>query len=67
MDAVTPPSASSTDVECPGCAATAQACLSIIGLLPTPQLRAAALLATLRTEVARRSGKDNSIGSNSSD
>ncbi|MGH3754655.1 MAG: hypothetical protein ACRDRP_18550 [Pseudonocardiaceae bacterium] len=31
--------------------------LSIVGLLPTPQLRTAALLAVLRTEVTRRSGK----------
>jgi hypothetical protein len=33
--------------------------LSIIGLLPTPQLRTAALLAVLRTEVTRRSGKEH--------
>jgi len=32
--------------------------LSIVGLLPTPQLRTAALLAVLRTEVTQRSGKD---------
>lgn len=32
--------------------------LSIVGLLPTPQQRTAALLAVLRTEVAQRSGKD---------
>ena len=31
--------------------------LSIVGLLPTPQLRTAAFLAALRTEVTRRSGK----------
>jgi hypothetical protein len=31
--------------------------LSIIGLLPTPQLRTTAFLALLRTEVHRRSGK----------
>ncbi|MGH4001131.1 MAG: hypothetical protein ACRDTJ_27145, partial [Pseudonocardiaceae bacterium] len=30
---------------------------SIVGLIPTPQLRAAALRAILRTEVTRRSGK----------
>jgi hypothetical protein len=33
--------------------------LSIVGLLPTPALRTAALLATLRTEVTRRSGKEH--------
>jgi transposase-like protein len=32
--------------------------LSIMGLLPTPQLHTAALMAILRTEVHRRSGKD---------
>jgi hypothetical protein len=31
--------------------------LAIVGLLPTPQLRTAAFLAALRTEVTRRSGK----------
>jgi len=31
--------------------------LSIISLLPTPQLRTAAFLAVLHTEVIRRSGK----------
>jgi hypothetical protein len=31
--------------------------LSIIGLLPTPELRTSAFLATLRTEVTHRSGK----------
>jgi hypothetical protein len=31
--------------------------LSIVGLLPTPQLRTAAFLALLRTEVTQRSGK----------
>ncbi len=35
--------------------------LSIIGLLPTPELRTAAFLATLRTEVARRSAKEHTI------
>ncbi len=64
MDTVTPvnPSAvvaSSTNDECPGCGAIVQA--SIIGLLPTPQLRTAAFLATLRTEVARRSGKEHTM------
>ncbi|MGH3800190.1 MAG: hypothetical protein ACRDTD_08690, partial [Pseudonocardiaceae bacterium] len=33
--------------------------LSIAGLLPTPQLRTAAFLALLRTEVHRRSGKEH--------
>jgi hypothetical protein len=32
--------------------------LSIVGLLTTPQLRTAALLANLRTEVIQRSGKE---------
>jgi hypothetical protein len=32
--------------------------LSIVGLLPTPQLRTAALLTVLRTEVTQCSGKD---------
>jgi ribosomal protein L37AE/L43A len=32
--------------------------LSLVGLLPTPQLRTAAFLAVLRTEVIQRSGKD---------
>jgi hypothetical protein len=32
--------------------------LSIIGLLPTPELSTSAFLAALRTEVARRSGKE---------
>jgi len=40
------------------CAAVHPA-LSIIGLLPTPQQRTAAFLATLRTEVARRSAKEH--------
>jgi hypothetical protein len=60
MDAVTNPPAvmaDPTDDEYPGCEAIVQA--SIIGLLPTPQLRTAAFLATLRTEVARRSGKEH--------
>ena len=35
--------------------------LSVIGLLPTPQLRTAALLALLRTEVTRRSGKEHTM------
>jgi len=35
--------------------------LSIVGLLPTPQLRAAAFLALLHTEVARRSGKGHTM------
>ncbi|MGH3885244.1 MAG: hypothetical protein ACRDSZ_01535 [Pseudonocardiaceae bacterium] len=66
MDAVNPVNASAvmadpTGDECPGCAATVQAwtCtavqLSVLGLLPTPQLRTAAFLTVLRTEVARRS------------
>jgi hypothetical protein len=46
-----------TDDECSGCEATVQA--SIIGLLPTPELRSAAFLAALRTEVARRSTKEH--------
>ncbi len=37
---------------------TVNPALSILGLLPTPQLRTAALMATLRTEVTRRSGKE---------
>ncbi len=32
--------------------------LSVVGVLPTPQLRTAALLAVLRTEVTQRPGKD---------
>ncbi len=35
--------------------------LSIVGVLPTPQLRTAALLAVLRAEVTRRSGKGNTM------
>ncbi len=35
--------------------------LSIVGLLPTPQLRTAALLAALRTEVTRRSRKEHTM------
>jgi hypothetical protein len=31
---------------------------TVIGVLPTPQLRAGAFLAVLRAEVATRSGKD---------
>ncbi len=61
MDPLTPVVANSTDDTCPGCAATVQVALSIIGLLPTPQLRTAAFLATLRTEVARRSGKEHTV------
>jgi hypothetical protein len=45
------------DNEYPGREATVQA--SIIGLLPTPELRGVALLATLRTEVAQRSSKEH--------
>jgi hypothetical protein len=37
------------------------AVLSVIGLLPTPELRTAALLAPLRAEVTRRSGKGHSV------
>jgi hypothetical protein len=37
---------------------TVRVALSIVGLLPTPQLRTAALLAVLRTDVRQRSGKD---------
>ncbi|MGH3896918.1 MAG: hypothetical protein ACRDTA_01440 [Pseudonocardiaceae bacterium] len=37
---------------------TVHPALSIVSLLPTPQLRTAALMAVLRTEVHRRSGKD---------
>jgi ribosomal protein L37AE/L43A len=36
---------------------TVRVALSIVGLLPTPQLRTAALLAVLRSEVTQRSGK----------
>lgn len=70
-----PPSvvADPTDDERPGGAATVQAwscgmqcactvvnpALDIIGVLPTPELRTAAFLALLRTEVARRSGKEH--------
>jgi hypothetical protein len=39
----------------------ANSALFIIGLLPTPELRTSAFLATLRTEVARRSGKEHTI------
>jgi hypothetical protein len=35
--------------------------LSVVGLLPTPQLRTAGLLALLRTEVTRRSGKEHTM------
>ncbi len=35
--------------------------LAIVGLLPTPQLRTAALLAVLRTEVTQRSGKEHTL------
>ncbi len=42
------------------CAAVHPA-LSIIGLLPTPALRSAALLALLRTEVAQRSAKEHTL------
>jgi hypothetical protein len=38
---------------------TVNPALSIVGLLPTPQLRMAAFLATLRTEVTRRSAKEH--------
>jgi hypothetical protein len=38
--------------------AVVNSALSIVGLLPTPQLRTAALLTALRTEVTHRSGKD---------
>lgn len=38
---------------------TLRVALSIVGLLPTPALRTAALLAVLRTEVAQRSGKEH--------
>jgi hypothetical protein len=41
--------AQSTEADCPA--------LSVVSLLPTPQLRTAAFLAVLRTEVTRRSGK----------
>ncbi len=44
----------STDDTCPGCGGT-NPVLAIIGVLPTPQLRGAAFLAFLRSEVARRS------------
>jgi ribosomal protein L37AE/L43A len=35
--------------------------MSIVGLLPTPQLRTAALPATLRTEVTHHSGKEHTM------
>jgi hypothetical protein len=35
--------------------------LSIVGVLPTPQLRTTALLAVLRAEVTPRSGKENTM------
>jgi len=35
--------------------------LSIVGLLPTPQLRTAALMTILCTEVTRRSGKEHTM------
>lgn len=35
--------------------------LSIVSLLPTHELRTAAFLASLRTEVARRSAKEHTI------
>jgi hypothetical protein len=35
--------------------------LSIVGLLPTPQLRTAVLMTILRTEVTRRSGKEHTM------
>lgn len=35
-----------------------RAALSIVGLLPTPQQRTAALLAVIQAEVTRRSGKE---------
>jgi hypothetical protein len=38
-----------------------KAALSIISVLPTPQLRAAAFLAVLRAEVTRRSGKGHTM------
>ncbi len=63
MDPVTPVNlmvANSTDDTCPGCGCT-NPVLAIIGVLPTPQLRTAAFLAFLRTEVARRSGKEHTI------
>ena len=37
---------------------TVRAALDVIGLLPTPNLRSAALLAVLRAEVRQRSGKE---------
>jgi hypothetical protein len=40
-----------------GATTTVSPALSILGLLPTPQLRTAAFLALLRTEVTRRSRK----------
>ena len=59
MDAVSPVVANSTDDTCPGCGST-NPVLAIIGLLPTPALRTATFLAaTLRIEVARRSGKEH--------
>ena len=36
---------------------TVRAALSVVGLLPTPQQRTAALLDVMRAEVTRRSGK----------
>lgn len=61
MDASTPVNqsavvADSTDDKCPGCGAIVQT--SILGLLPTPELRTAAFLALLCTEVAQRSAKE---------
>jgi rubredoxin len=38
---------------------TVRVVLSVVGLLPTPQLRTAALLAVLRTEVTQRSAKEH--------
>jgi ribosomal protein L37AE/L43A len=41
---------------------TVRVALSIVGLLPTPQLRTAALLAVLRSEeVTQRSGKEHTM------
>ncbi len=40
---------------------TLRVALSIVGLLPTPQQRTAALLAVLRTEVTQRSGKRHTM------
>ena len=38
---------------------TVRVALSVVGLLPTPQLRTAALLAVLRVEVTQRSAKEH--------